>query len=262
MRGEAEDESSNMKQFVFILAISAVLGGTAACSSGAPTAPEPLAMFTFTGTVTSGGAGLAGVEVFLGGDAGKIAQTDDKGAFTLSGVCGKSFILSPWVEGFVFTPSDYILGPCSRNNLDFTAAPAPYDSGIGETSPDLAALDQNGHMVSLYSYRGKVVFINFSADWCGSCRAEAPELEALYKSYKDKGLQILTVLLSGSAADWASKYRLTFPVIEAEGRNISGPYQFGWLPLNVILDRTLTVRYNQAIDYNKTLFVAVIKKYL
>ena len=78
---------------------------------------------------------------------------------------------------------------------------------VGDIAPDFTAVDQNGQTLSLYSYRGKVLLINFSADWCGSCRVEAPLLETLYQNYKDQGFQALTILVDGSAAAWASAYK-------------------------------------------------------
>lgn len=53
---------------------------------------------------------------------------------------------------------------------------------------DLKGLD--GRPVTLAALRGKVVFLNFWATWCGPCRAEIPDLVALQERYKD-GLQIV-----------------------------------------------------------------------
>jgi peroxiredoxin len=251
----------NAKRLIFLLAISAALGGLAACSGGAPTAPEPLALFAFSGTVTSGGVGLAWVPVDLGGDAIMSTRTDSRGVFVFVGVSGKSFTITPRSEDYTFTPTSYELGPYSRDDIDFTAAVEDHVLDVGDVAPNFTAVDQNGQTVSLYSYRGMVVLINISADWCGSCRVEAPQLEALYRSYKDPGLQVLTLLVDGSAKDWASEYKLTFPVIQDKNGGLAGPYGLAWLPVNVIIDRTMIIRYKQ-LDYDETSVVAVIKQYL
>jgi peroxiredoxin len=180
--------------------------------------------------------------------------------FSFASVSGNNFVVTPSLEGYSFNPSKYDLGSRSRTDLTFTAAKSTVP-GV-DTAPDFTALDQNGQVVSLYSYRGKVILINISADWCGSCRAEAPQLEALYQKYKDQGFQAITILADGSAADWASTYKVTHPVIEDKSRSISNPYVTGWFPTQVILDRTMIIRYKEGEDYDEDRIVALIKQYL
>jgi thiol-disulfide isomerase/thioredoxin len=45
--------------------------------------------------------------------------------------------------------------------------------------------DFEGNIIDLQNYRGKTVFINLWASWCGPCRAEMPHISELYKSVKD-----------------------------------------------------------------------------
>ena len=77
-------------------------------------------------------------------------------------------------------------------------------------------------MVSLTDFCDNTVLLVSSAFWCGSCRAEAPELEALYQKYKDSDFTVIT-LIAKNADDqapsqedlqqWASDYGLTHPVL-------------------------------------------------
>lgn len=261
------------KRLVSLVAFSAVLGGFAACGGstpppGSPSPPPNPTVFTFSGTVRSGGTGLGSVQVVLSGDASRNAVTDNQGAFSFAGVSGNSFVVTPSFEGFLFTPSKYDLGPSSRAGLDFTAAKQGpvYGYEVGDTPQDFTGLDQSGQTVSLYSYRGKVILIDISADWCVSCRAQAPKLEALYQQYKDQGFQAITILTSGSAADWASALKVTHPVIADTSRSISNPYAAAFLPLNVILDRTMVIRWKSLQDweyeFDEAETLAVIKLYL
>lgn len=50
---------------------------------------------------------------------------------------------------------------------------------------DFAFLDQYGRIHRLSSYKGKVIFLNAWATWCGPCKSEMPEIEELYNKYKD-----------------------------------------------------------------------------
>ena len=68
--------------------------------------------------------------------------------------------------------------------------PAPE---IGRLAPDFTLIDLKGNEVNLSDFRGKTVFINFWATWCPACRAEMPEIEAVYQEYKDKGVVVIGV---------------------------------------------------------------------
>lgn len=54
-----------------------------------------------------------------------------------------------------------------------------------EAAPAVSLMDQDGNAVSLNDYLGKKVYINIWASWCGPCKHEFPELEALYQEYKE-----------------------------------------------------------------------------
>ncbi len=54
-------------------------------------------------------------------------------------------------------------------------------------------LTVDGRRVNLKAYRGKVVFLNFWATWCGPCRAEMPSMADLHTRLGDRGLAVLAV---------------------------------------------------------------------
>jgi thiol-disulfide isomerase/thioredoxin len=68
-------------------------------------------------------------------------------------------------------------------------------SWIGMPALEFTQNDENGKPVTLKSFRGKYVMIDFWASWCGWCRIEHPTLIKAYNKYKDKGFTLLSVSL-------------------------------------------------------------------
>lgn len=58
-------------------------------------------------------------------------------------------------------------------------------------APDFTLTDQYGTVHTLSDYKGKVVFLNFWATWCGPCRAEMPDIQALYEEETNTGNVII-----------------------------------------------------------------------
>jgi len=51
-------------------------------------------------------------------------------------------------------------------------------------APDFSLKDLDGNTVKLSDYRGKIVFLNFWASWCGPCTSEMPEFEKSTGSFQ------------------------------------------------------------------------------
>jgi cytochrome c biogenesis protein CcmG/thiol:disulfide interchange protein DsbE len=64
---------------------------------------------------------------------------------------------------------------------------------VGKRAPAFTLVNTKGEKVSLSSYKGKAVQINFWATWCAPCKIETPWLLELEKQYSPKGFEILGV---------------------------------------------------------------------
>jgi cytochrome c biogenesis protein CcmG/thiol:disulfide interchange protein DsbE len=65
----------------------------------------------------------------------------------------------------------------------------------GKLAPDFTLDDADGHPVSLSSFRGKAVLLNFWATWCNPCAVEIPWFVEFERAYREQGLVVLGVSL-------------------------------------------------------------------
>jgi len=63
----------------------------------------------------------------------------------------------------------------------------------GSVAADFTAKDINGNTLTLSTFKGKYILIDFWASWCVPCRRSMPHVKELYAEYKDKGLEVIGV---------------------------------------------------------------------
>jgi cytochrome c biogenesis protein CcmG/thiol:disulfide interchange protein DsbE len=94
--------------------------------------------------------------------------------------------------------------------------------------------------LSLASFRGRVVLLNFWASWCVPCKQEAQDLEAAYHRWRGQGVVVLGVDSEDYAGDgrsFARRYRLTYPLVHESGSSVKERYGVSGYPESFFIDR-------------------------
>lgn len=73
---------------------------------------------------------------------------------------------------------------------------------VGNYAPGFKQNSVDNKEITLASYKGKYVLLEFWASWCGPCRAESPNVLKAYNKYKDKGFDVLSVSLDHEKKNW------------------------------------------------------------
>jgi peroxiredoxin len=76
------------------------------------------------------------------------------------------------------------------------------DTWVNKQAPDFSLPDANGKNISLASFKGKYLLVDFWASWCGPCRMENPNVVKAYDEFKDKNFAILGVSLDKEKDPW------------------------------------------------------------
>ncbi len=113
-------------------------------------------------------------------------------------------------------------------------------------APDFTLVDQYGNTHTLSDYRGKIVFLNFWATWCPPCRAEMPDIQALYEKYSQDETSDVVILGvafpnvgSETDVDGIAKFLeengYTYPVVMDEGGTLQLPYYITAFPTTFMI---------------------------
>ncbi|MCH8498531.1 MAG: TlpA family protein disulfide reductase [Marinobacter sp.] len=110
-----------------------------------------------------------------------------------------------------------------------------------QLAPDFSLTDPTtGQQVSLEDYRGKVVYLDFWASWCGPCRQSFPFMNELHARYQDQGLVILAVNLDDDWRDaerFLERFPAAFQVVYDEHKVLPPQYGVPGMPTAYFIGR-------------------------
>jgi peroxiredoxin len=107
-------------------------------------------------------------------------------------------------------------------------------------APDFSLKDLNGNKIGIKQFKGKFVFLNFWATWCGPCKEEMPGLEVLHQQSKEKNFVLLTVSVDyeglNPVREFIIKHQYTFPVLLDPRCEILDLFEVKEIPTTFLVD--------------------------
>ncbi|WP_396589213.1 TlpA disulfide reductase family protein [Bermanella sp. R86510] len=117
----------------------------------------------------------------------------------------------------------------------------------GQSAPAFSLpLLSNGKVVNLKQYRGKVVYLDFWASWCGPCRQSLPLLNDLRNDLKQKGFEVLAVNLDeekAAAQGFLDRFPVDYPILLDPEGGVAMQYELPGMPTSFILDKKGRIQF-------------------
>jgi peroxiredoxin len=140
-------------------------------------------------------------------------------------------------------------------------------AAVGKPAPAFELNDADGNRWKISDLKGKVVFLNFWATWCTTCKSEAPYKEALFQKMQGRQFQMLGILFRDDPGNLPAYYKmhnLSFPALISPGNEVAKLYGITGVPETFIIDKNGIVREKIVgpREWTTPENLAMIEKYL
>lgn len=122
------------------------------------------------------------------------------------------------------------------------SGPAPK---VGMPAPDFRLVGLDGNPIQLSELRGHPVWLTFWATWCPPCRAENPDIQAVYTDKKANGLVVVAVNIGeepGTVRGYAERTGLSFSIVLDAATEVASMYRSAGIPTHFFIDADGVIR--------------------
>jgi thiol-disulfide isomerase/thioredoxin len=135
-----------------------------------------------------------------------------------------------------------------------------FQPGGRPVAPDVTGTTLTGRHLSLHSFRGSVLVVNFWGSWCGPCRAEAPDLTALAKNLGSRGVRFLGIDIRDdqvSADAFIQSFGVPYPSLNDPSDELAlafrGTVPPAAIPTTLVIDRSgrIAARVEGSVTYDR-----------
>jgi peroxiredoxin len=156
----------------------------------------------------------------------------------------------------------------ARRRCSATCLLHPNYAGFEKKAPDFKLKDTKGHEVSLDSYRGKVVVLNFWTKTCAPCMEEMPEIADLARILRSKDdVAVVTVSTDDTAQEAGDVLKAVLKeeppfqvLIDPDAKNVTGKYGTTLYPETWIIDKSgvIRARFDGAREWSNAAVVQLV----
>ena len=135
-----------------------------------------------------------------------------------------------------FLPKQVIRFLTGATAIVLTALPL---SSLASPAPAFSLPNKEGGMISLAQQEGKIVYLDFWASWCGTCRQSFPWMNEMLEKYQGQGLEIIAVNLDSASADaekFLAKTPAQFTVVYDNKGSTPTAYGVKGMPTSFLID--------------------------
>lgn len=134
---------------------------------------------------------------------------------------------------------------CGKGKSDLTS----------NVAPDFTLRTLDEEEITLSKLKGKPILLDFWATWCGPCRESIPHLISLYKTYQDKGVEVIGISMDKGKPEQVRNFvksmDIPYPIVMASAEVIQ-KYRVTNLPTTFFIDKEGKI-HEKIIGFNPTI---------